>query len=105
MFRLFRQPAPFLLKARLNLFKAIQAYRSHLATIMTMVMSMGRVIPQHPAVIAGVDQGIDVCQVVPYNAALTVNPDLPAQQPTTVCLGRVKPFIDDFRKPGCRHDL
>jgi len=64
--------------------------------MMTMVLPMSRVIPQHPAVISGVYQRIDIGKIVPYNAALTVNPDLPAQQPATVCAGRVKPFIDDF---------
>ena len=80
----------------LNLFKTIQVYRPHLTKIMTMMSPMSRIIPQHPAIIARMYQGVDVCKVVPYDAALIVHPDLPAQQPATVCAGRVQPFIDDL---------
>ena len=61
---------------------------------MTMVMSVRRIVTEDTSVIAGIDQRIDICEVVPHDSVLAINPNLPAHDATSISFGQVKLFID-----------
>jgi len=71
---------------------------------MAVMVSVSRVIPENPAVIARVDPVIDIRQVVPDDPIPLVDPDLPSQYPTALCAGQVRPLIDGFSNTAS-HDL
>jgi hypothetical protein len=73
MSSLFRQPIPFFLKPRLNLLEATEAHGGNLAFVMTMAVSVGRVVTHDTTVIAGIDQGIDVCEVILFWASTQIS--------------------------------
>ena len=71
---------------------------------MAMVMSVRRIVTDDAAVIAGIDQWIDICEVVPHDSVLAINPNFPAHDATSISFGHVKLFIDYFPNPYS-HDI
>src|ERR1019366_3375812 len=102
-FCLFHQLAPLSLKTRLDLPKAAQPHGSHFAAKMTVMLAVGRIIAPHPAIVARVDKGIDVSEVVPNDAASAIDPDFPAENAATFRLGQIMTFIRGFPDSGS-HD-
>jgi hypothetical protein len=98
------QPIPLFLEARFDLLEALKPDRGYLASVMTVMVPMSRVIAQHTAVIARMDQVIDICEVVPDDPATPINPNFPAQHSTSLCAGQVKPLINGFSNTTS-HDL
>src|ERR1035438_5705866 len=84
MFCLFYQFAPFSLKTRLDLPKAAKPHGSHSATKMTVMLAVGRIIAQHPTIVAWVDKGVSVGEVIANDAASIIDPDFPAENTATL---------------------
>src|ERR1022692_5017157 len=80
-----------------------QISRRNLSHIVTMRLSVSRIVTDNATVVARINQGIDVCQVIPHHALLPVNPDLAAQHASAVLPGHVEPFVDGLSQPS--HDL
>jgi hypothetical protein len=78
------------------LFEALKSDRSYLASVVTVKVSVSRIIAQHTAVIARIDQVIDICEVVSDDVAGPIHPNLPAQHSASLGAGQVKPFMDGF---------
>jgi hypothetical protein len=68
------------------------------------MLPMSRVIAQYTAVIARIDQVIDICEVVPGDQAAPIDPNFAAQHSTSLCAGKVKPFVDGLADTTS-HDL
>jgi hypothetical protein len=92
------------LKARFDLFEALKPDSGYLASVVTVMLSVSRVIAEHTTVIARIDQVIDIREVVPDHPATPIDPNLPAQHSASLCAGQVKPFISGFPK-AASHDL
>src|ERR1022692_1177719 len=103
MFCLFYQFAPFSLKTRLDLPKAVKPHGGHSATEMTVVLAVGRIIAQHPTIVARVDKGVNVGEVIANDAASIIDPDFPAENAATFRLRWIMPFIGGFPGSGS-HD-
>lgn len=65
------------------------------------VIAMGIVIPNHAAVVAGMQGMIDIGQVVSNHAPVPVNPYFAAEQPVPALSGNGKCFVNDL---SFRHD-
>jgi hypothetical protein len=59
--------APLSLKQTFDFVVTLKRNRSHFAPVMAVVVSVSRVIPENPTVIAREDQVIDIRQVVTDN--------------------------------------
>jgi hypothetical protein len=104
MFCLFHEFAPLSLKTRLDLAEAAQTHGSRFATKMTVLLAVRRIITQHPAIVARVDEVIDVSEVVLNDTASAIDPDFPSKNAATFRLGQIMTLIRGFPDSGS-HDL